>query len=153
MRVFYSLARRAAALVLGASAVAAGQSAPPDSQRASFAIRVLQLVQGFQMASSPELSAAVNALLEDDGIHMHMLPKRDLASGDSARASEIVKTARAALEKQLSDEQSDRAAANDEVKTLREEMARLKTKLVNAENAIERMASRSAAKAAKSPVK
>jgi hypothetical protein len=63
------------------------------------------------------------------------------------------KAARTALEKQLSDEQSDRAAANQEVKTLKEEMARLKAKLVNAENAIERMASRSAGKAAKSPVK
>ncbi len=86
-------------LLTGPAGVVVGQATPPDSQRANFAIRVLQLVQGFQMASTPELSAAVNALLEDDGIHMHMLPKRDVAPGDSARAAEIVKTARAALEK------------------------------------------------------
>ena len=94
-----NLCRIAGGLVFWSSAVAVGQAAPPDSQRANFAIRVLQLVQGFQMASSPELSAAVNALLQDDGMHMHMLPKRDVAPGDSARAAEIVKTARAALEK------------------------------------------------------
>ena len=94
-----NLCRLVAVLVVGRSLVVGAQATPPDSQRANFAIRVLQLVQGFQMASSPELSAAVNALLEDDGIHMHMLPKRDVAAGDSARAGEIVKTARAALEK------------------------------------------------------
>jgi hypothetical protein len=96
MRKFYRLG---IAIIVGRAAFAGAQAAPPDSQRTNFAIRVLQLVQGFQMASSPELSAAVNALLQDDGIHMHMLPKRDVAPGDSARALEIVKTARAALEK------------------------------------------------------
>src|SRR5581483_2356507 len=63
------------------------------------------------------------------------------------------KAARAALEKQLGDEQAASAAANEELKRVKEEMARLKAKLVNAENAIERMASRSSAKAARSPVK
>lgn len=96
MRDLYKFA---VALVFVPVGLGLAQATPPDSQRANFAIRVLQLVQGFQMASTPELSAAVNALLQDDGIHMHMLPKRAVVAGDSARAAEIVKTARAALEK------------------------------------------------------
>lgn len=88
------------ALVIGTAASARAQSrAPADSQRVGGGVRVLQLVQGFQMASSPELASAINALLLDDGAHMRMAPKRDLAAGDSARASEIVKTARASLGK------------------------------------------------------
>ena len=76
------------------------QSSPPvDQQRAQGGGRVLQILQGFQMASSPELASAINALLLDDGAHMRMAPKRALAAGDSARAGEIVKTARAALGK------------------------------------------------------
>jgi hypothetical protein len=87
------------ALMLLPVGLLSGQAAPPDSQRVGFALRVMQLVQGFEMASTPELAAAVNSLLQDDGIHMHMLPKREVAPGDSARAAEIVKTSRAALQK------------------------------------------------------
>ena len=71
MRDLYRFAVTLAFVPVG---LGVAQATPPDSQRANFAIRVLQLVQGFQMASTPELSAAVNALLQDDGIHMHMLP-------------------------------------------------------------------------------
>jgi len=85
-----------AALPIGARA----QTRPPaDSQRVGNGMRVLQLLQGFQIASSPELAAAINGLLMDDGAHMRMAPKRELAPGDSTRAAEIVKTARAALGK------------------------------------------------------
>jgi hypothetical protein len=92
-------------LSLGATAlvvlplVLAAQNPPPDAQRAGRSLRVLEIIQGFQMANSPELSSAINALLADDGAHMHMAPGRPVVPGDSARASEIVKTARAALSK------------------------------------------------------
>jgi hypothetical protein len=63
-------------------------------------LRLLQIMQTFQMANSPELASAINALLMDEGAtHMHMAPHRDVAPADSARAAEIVKTARAALSK------------------------------------------------------
>ena len=71
----------------------------PDSQRVARNVRMLQLIQGFQMATSPELGEAVNSLLKDDAIHMRMGPRRPLAPGDSARAADIVKTAKAALAK------------------------------------------------------
>jgi len=85
--------------LVASSGVVRAQSRPPaDSQRAG-GMRVLQVLQGFQMASSPELASAINALLMDDGAHMRMAPKRALADGDSARAGEIVKSARGALGK------------------------------------------------------
>jgi hypothetical protein len=90
------------AIAMFAMPYAAGaQGRPPaDSQRAApRGARVLQMLQGYQMASSPELASAINALLQDDGAHMRMAPKRALVAGDSARANEIVKTARAALSK------------------------------------------------------
>jgi hypothetical protein len=92
----FRLAAIATALV---PLVASAQTPPADSQRSGRSLRVLELIQGFQMASSPELSEAVNALLADDGVHMHMLPRRPMADGDSARAADIVKAARAALSK------------------------------------------------------
>jgi hypothetical protein len=84
-----------------AAPCASAQTRPPaDSTRAvPGGVRMLQILQGFQMASSPELASAINALLQDDGAHMRMAPKRQLAAGDSARATEIVKTARGALSK------------------------------------------------------
>jgi hypothetical protein len=88
------------ALVVVLPSAARAQARPPaDSQRAAGGVRMLQLLQGFQIATSPELASAINALLMDDGAHMRMAPKRELAPGDSARASEIVKTAREALGK------------------------------------------------------
>jgi hypothetical protein len=79
---------------------ARAQARPPaDSQRIGGSMRVLQLLQGFQMATSPELASAINALLMDDGAHMRMASRREVAPGDSARAGEIVTTARAALNK------------------------------------------------------
>jgi len=90
----------AAVLLSAVSAGTEAQTRPPaDSQRAGRGLRVLQLLQGFQIASSPELAAAINGLLLDDGAHMRMAPKRELAAGDSARAADIVRTARAALGK------------------------------------------------------
>ncbi len=71
----------------------------PDSQRVARNARMLQLIQGFQMANSPELGEAVNSLLTDDAIHMRMGPQRPLAPGDSVRAADLVKTAKAALAK------------------------------------------------------
>src|SRR5437868_987950 len=67
--------------------VVIAQSKPAaDSQRVGGSLRVLEIIQGFQMASSPELASAINALLSDDATHMHMGPRRALAAGDSARA-------------------------------------------------------------------
>lgn len=88
-----------ALLVALPSSLLAQARPPADSQRTARGVRMLQLLQGFQIASSPELASAINALLLDDGAHMHMAPKRELAPGDSARADDIVKTARAALGK------------------------------------------------------
>ncbi|HEX8945952.1 MAG TPA: hypothetical protein VF785_22625, partial [Gemmatimonadaceae bacterium] len=88
-----------ALLVAPPSSLLAQVRPPADSQRTARGVRMLQLLQGFQIASSPELASAINALLLDDGAHMHMAPKRELAEGDSARADDIVKTARAALGK------------------------------------------------------
>ena len=70
----------------------AAQGAPPprDSARGAGASRLLQLISDFQMASSPELSAAVNELLSDTSVHMRMAPKRVATKADSARAAEIV---------------------------------------------------------------
>jgi hypothetical protein len=72
---------------------------PADTQRQGRSIRALELIQGFQMASTPELASAVNALLTDDNTHMRMAPRKTATAADSARAKEIVKTARAALSK------------------------------------------------------
>ncbi len=78
----------------------AGQTSQlSDSQRTAGRMRALQLIQGLQMASSPELSSAINALLADEGTHMRMAPRRPATAADSARAAEIVRTARAALSK------------------------------------------------------
>jgi hypothetical protein len=95
------LNRILAVATLAVPYAAGAQARPPaDSQRAGQrGVRVLQILQGYQMASSPELASAINALLQDDGAHMHMAPRREPAAGDSARANEIVKTARAALSK------------------------------------------------------
>jgi hypothetical protein len=57
------------------------------------------MMLGFQMANNPEVSAAISALLQDEGTHMRMAPKRAVALGDSARAATIVQTARGALGK------------------------------------------------------
>jgi hypothetical protein len=90
-----------AALVLLSSGVLplAAQNRPPaDSQpRNNRSLRALEIIQGFQMASTPELASAVNALLTDDNTHMRMAPRKTATAADSARAKEIVKTARAAL--------------------------------------------------------
>jgi hypothetical protein len=90
-----------ALLVVAPSGTRAQARPPVDSQRVGGAggVRLLQLLQGFQIASSPELASAINGLLMDDGAHMRMAPKRELAPGDSTRAGEIVKTARTALDK------------------------------------------------------
>jgi hypothetical protein len=87
------------ALAFAPLAANAQTQPPPDSQRVARNVRMLQLIQGFQMASSPELGEAVNSLLKDDATHMHMGPRRPLAPGDSARAADIVTTAKAALAK------------------------------------------------------
>ena len=89
----------ATALVILPLVLAAQNPPPRDSQRVGGSLRALELIQGFQMASSPELSSAINALLSDDGAHMHMAPRRPVTPGDSARAADIVKSARAALSK------------------------------------------------------
>ena len=57
------------------------------------------MIQGMQMASSPELASAVNELLSDTSAHMKMAPPRTASAADSARAAGIVQRARAALEK------------------------------------------------------
>src|SRR4051812_11342372 len=89
------------ALVLTTASVKAGaQSKPPsDSQRVGGSLRMLEMIQGFQMASSPELASAINALLSDDATHMRMAPARPATAADSVRAAEIVKTARDGLSK------------------------------------------------------
>src|SRR5215208_2288371 len=76
------------------------QTRPPvDSQRVGRNVRALEIIQGFQMASTPELAAAINGLLSDDATHMRMAPRRPATAADSARATEIVKSARGALAK------------------------------------------------------
>jgi len=90
----------ALALLTCCSLPLAAQNRPPaDSQRNGRSLRALEIIQGFQMASSPELASAVNALLTDDNTHMRMAPRKVATAADSARAKEIVKTARAALAK------------------------------------------------------
>jgi hypothetical protein len=84
-------------LVLAPLALQAQIRPAPDTLRAARGARFLQLIQSFQMMNSPELGEAVNSLLKDDAIHMKMGPRRPVAPGDSARAAEIVKTAREAL--------------------------------------------------------
>src|SRR6266581_3162918 len=85
---------------------AAPACAPPmlpaqtrDSVRAAGSARLLLLIQGFQMASTPELASAVNELLSDTSAHMQIAPRRVATAPDSARAADIVQRARAALEK------------------------------------------------------
>jgi hypothetical protein len=79
--------------------IAAQNRPPSDSQRTGRSIRALEIIQGFQMASTPELASAVNALLSDDATHMRMAPRKTATAADSARAKDIVKSARAALSK------------------------------------------------------
>ena len=89
------------ALVSSCSLPLFAQNRPPaDSQRSNRGpARALEIIQGFQMASTPELASAVNALLTDDNTHMRMAPRKTATAADSARAKDIVKTARAALAK------------------------------------------------------
>src|SRR6266567_7546099 len=75
-----------------------GQGSATDSVRAQRGGRLLLLIQGMQMASSPELPAAVNELLSDTSAHMRMAPRRTATAADSARAADVVKRARAALQ-------------------------------------------------------
>jgi len=91
------------ALTLTTAALRAGAQAklPSDPQRVSGSLRMLEMIQGFQMASSPELASAINALLSDDATHMRMAPTRPATAADSVRAADIVKTARAGLSKYL----------------------------------------------------
>ncbi len=86
-----------ATLVCGSLSAAA--QTRPDSVRTGGSIRALQIIQGFQMASSPELASAINALLSDDATHMRMAPRKPATTADTARAAEIVKSARGALAK------------------------------------------------------
>ena len=80
--------------------VVAQDRPPTDSQaRNNRTFRALEIIQGFQMVSTPELASAVNALLTDDNTHMRMAPRKTASAADSARAKDIVKTARAALSK------------------------------------------------------
>jgi hypothetical protein len=58
---------------------------------------MLRLLQDFQMASTPELAAAVNELLSDTSVHMRMAPPRKATGADSVRAADIVSKARAGL--------------------------------------------------------
>ena len=87
-----------AALMLAPSARSANAQAARDSARGAGSARLLLLIQSFQMASTPELASAVNELLSDTSAHMKMAPRRVATSADSARAADIVKRARAALE-------------------------------------------------------
>jgi hypothetical protein len=78
-----SLAAAIVACVLAASAARAQSVPPRDSARvAAGASRLLQLISDFQMANSPELSAAVNELLSDTSVHMRMAPKRVATTAD-----------------------------------------------------------------------
>jgi hypothetical protein len=87
------------AIAPAASRVGAQARPPADSQRVGGSVRVLEILQGFQMASTPELASAINALLTDDAKHMRMAPTRPATPADSVRAGDVVKSARAALAK------------------------------------------------------
>jgi hypothetical protein len=92
--------RLAAVLLVSAVPVCAQTRPMNDSAfRNSFSMRVLQLLQGFQMATTPEVAGALNALLTDTSAHMRMAPAKVATAADSTRAATIVKTARAGLEK------------------------------------------------------
>jgi hypothetical protein len=61
--------------------------------------RGMPSVQGMELADSPELAEAINALLADEGAHMRMAPRRPATPADQFRAKQIVLTARDALSK------------------------------------------------------
>lgn len=86
-------------LVCAPVAASAQSQAPSDSVRMANNVRLLQFMQVFQLATSAELAPAINSLLQDDGAHMRMAPRRPIAPGDSERAADIVTTTRAALAK------------------------------------------------------
>ena len=87
-------------IAIGACTLGA-QGAPvhADSLRASRGVRLLELMQSFQMANTPELASAVNDVLSDTNAHMAMGPRKTATAADSARAAEIVRVGRAGLEK------------------------------------------------------
>lgn len=87
------------ALVCTTAAAGAQRTSALDSARARDRRINQGMMLGFQMANNPEVSAAISALLQDEGTHMRMAPKRAVVPGDSARAATIVETARAALSK------------------------------------------------------
>jgi len=62
-------------------------------------IRGSEPPRGFEIANSPELAEAINALLTDDGAHMRMAPRRPVTPADQFRAKQIVLNARDALTK------------------------------------------------------
>lgn len=70
-----------------------------DSQRVTGGVRLLQLMQTFSMANTPEMAAAINSVLSDTNAHMTMGPTKHATAADSARAAEIVVAGRAALGK------------------------------------------------------
>jgi hypothetical protein len=101
MSVFHRIAFSvitAVALAAPARLAAQGDAPPPDAQR-GMGLRVITLLQTMQLASTPELAAAINGLLSDTSAHMRMAPARAATAADSARAAEMVRTARAALAK------------------------------------------------------
>jgi hypothetical protein len=75
--------------------------AQTDSVRVGGSLRMLEMIQGFQMASSPELASAINALLSDDATHMRMAPTRPAnVRGLRARGRDREDRARRPLEVQ-----------------------------------------------------
>jgi hypothetical protein len=86
------------ALSQGAAPPSASGSAPGSAPR-GMGLRVIEVLQSLQLGQSPELAAAINGMLTDTSAHVRMAPARVAAAADSARAREIVRTARAALAK------------------------------------------------------
>jgi len=91
----------AAALAAACAAPLAAQNAPQPAAppAGGMSLRALAVLQSLQLASSPELAAAVNGLLSDTSAHMRMAPARVATRADSARAAAIAAQARAALAK------------------------------------------------------
>ncbi|MEP6690887.1 MAG: hypothetical protein ABJD07_07010 [Gemmatimonadaceae bacterium] len=84
-------------LVVAATRAHAQSPAPPQPRFSRQ--QILELLQGAQVADSPELGEAINELLSDTSVHMRMAPERVATAADSARAAAAVLEARASLAK------------------------------------------------------
>jgi hypothetical protein len=103
--------------------------------------RALEEAESSRQAAIADAAAALNVRKAREEL---MVANRKAMEAQTAFSKE--RAARQAAEKTSVDDRAAREAAERETAQIREEMARLKTKLVNAEAAIERMSTRAPAK-------